>query len=63
MRHHGYQRAVEAARHEILVIASSLIARTTTYQEFGLDYLIAVTPKTLSGAAHDSGAARSKLTF
>jgi hypothetical protein len=35
MRHRGYQRAVVAVGHEILVIAHTLIARGTTYQELG----------------------------
>jgi transposase len=38
MRHRGYQRAVVAVGHEILVIAYCLIARATTYQELGSTY-------------------------
>lgn len=38
MRHRGYQRAVVAVGHEILVIAHTLIARGTTYQELGPGY-------------------------
>jgi transposase len=38
MRHRGYQRAVVAVGHEILVIAYCLIARSTTYQELGSTY-------------------------
>ena len=38
MRHRGYQRAVVAVGHEILVIAHTLIARGTTYQELGSGY-------------------------
>jgi transposase len=38
MRHRGYQRAVVAVGHEILVIAHALIARGTTYQELGPGY-------------------------
>ena len=38
MRHRGYQRAVVAVGHEILVIAHTLIARGTSYQELGPGY-------------------------
>jgi transposase len=38
MRHRGYQRAVVAVGHQILVIAYCLIARSTTYQELGSTY-------------------------
>jgi transposase len=38
MRHRGYQRAVVAVGHEILVISHTLIARATTYQELGPAY-------------------------
>ncbi len=38
MRHRGYQRAVIAVGHEILLIAYCLIARGTTYQELGPTY-------------------------
>ena len=38
MRHRGYQRAVVAVGHEILVIAYCLIARGTTYHELGPTY-------------------------
>ncbi len=38
MRHCGYQRAVVAVGHEILVISHTLIARATTYQELGPAY-------------------------
>lgn len=38
MRHRGYNRAVVAVGHEILVIAYHLIARGTTYRELGSSY-------------------------
>jgi transposase len=38
MRHRGYNRAVFAVGHEILIIAYHLIARGTTYRELGSDY-------------------------
>lgn len=38
MRHRGYQRAVVAVGHEILVIAHCLISRNVTYRELGVDY-------------------------
>jgi len=38
MRHRGYRKAVVAVGHEILVLAHTLLARETTYQELGADY-------------------------